>query len=108
MMDALSHGLPMVIIPGGADQPENAYVCAQAGLARVIRPDEIEPPPTGVELAQAIRDAVRDVLREPHYRENTRRLQKQIEELPGLDYTVALLETLAAERVPQPSRPATN
>ena len=101
MMDALSHGLPMVIIPGGADQPENAQACAQAGVARVITPGERAELTSGG-LSHAIRNAVRDVLRDPRYRENARRLQAEIEELPGLHYPVALLEKLGASR----TRPA--
>jgi UDP:flavonoid glycosyltransferase YjiC (YdhE family) len=90
MMDALSLGLPMVIIPISADQPVNARLCAELGVARVVTPDGR----TELELAQEIRNATREVLRDPAYRENAQRLRKEIEELPGLEYPVALLETL--------------
>lgn len=92
MMDALSLGLPMVIIPIAADQPLNAQLCADAGAARVIEPDERTP--------ETIREATQAVLQDPAYRQSAQRLQKEIEELPGLEYPVALLEKLAAERSP--------
>jgi len=36
VMAALTHGLPMVIVPIMADQPENAERCAALGVAQVI------------------------------------------------------------------------
>lgn len=104
MMDALRLGLPMVIIPIAADQPVNAQLCAELGVAQVVTPEGR----TEVELAQEIRDATQAVLGDPEYRQNAQRLQKEMEELPELDYPVALLETLAAERIPLPSYPAAN
>lgn len=104
MMDALSLGLPMVMIPIGADQPVNAQLCARLGVARVVTPEGL----TESELAQEIRDAAREVLRDPAYRENAQRLRKEIEELPGLEYPVALLEKLAAKRAPLRVHPNTN
>jgi MGT family glycosyltransferase len=90
MMDALSLGLPMVMIPISADQPVNARLCAELGVARVVSPEGR----TELELAQEIRSATQKVLRDPAYRENALRLRKEIEELPGLEYPVQLLETL--------------
>jgi UDP:flavonoid glycosyltransferase YjiC (YdhE family) len=104
MMDALSLGLPMVIIPISADQPVNARLCAELGVARVVTPDGR----TELELAQEILDATREVLRDPAYRENAQRLRKEIEELPGLEYPVALLETLATKGSPLRSQLHTN
>src|SRR5205085_5969457 len=65
IMDALSFGLPMVIVPIAADQPENAQRCMEAGVARVIdvEPDQRQPQHPG--LPQAIRDATREVLADP-------------------------------------------
>lgn len=96
MLDALSHGLPMVMIPMAADQPINAHLCARLGVARVVTPEGR----TQQELTHAIRNATREVLPNPAYREAAQRLQKEIEDLPGLEYPVALLETLATSRAP--------
>ncbi|MDQ6694522.1 MAG: glycosyltransferase [Chloroflexota bacterium] len=89
MMDALSHALPMVMVPLSADQPANAQRCAELGVARVIEPEAC--------TAEAIQDATREVLRDPQYRQASQRLQDEIRQLPGLEYPVALLEKLAAE-----------
>ena len=101
MMDALSHGLPLVMIPVGADQPVNARLCAELGVARVVTPNGR----TELELMQEIRNATREVVRDPAYRENAQRLRKEIEELPGLEYPVALLETLATKGIPLHAHP---
>jgi hypothetical protein len=39
---ALSAGLPLVVVPQGADQFENAQACERAGVARVLEPDQID------------------------------------------------------------------
>ena len=96
MMDALSLGLPMVMIPISADQPVNAHLCANLGVAQVVTPDGLSES----ELAHEIRNAAQVVLRNPAYRENAQRLRKEIEELPGLEYPVALLESLAKNGTP--------
>ena len=36
VVGALAHGLPMVLLPLGADQPQNARRCAELGVARVL------------------------------------------------------------------------
>jgi MGT family glycosyltransferase len=89
---ALSHGLPLVLIPLGADQPHNAARCAALHVGRVIRPADLTP--------QALRDAVHDVLNMPTYRRNARRLRAEMDSLPEPAYAVALLEQLARDRAP--------
>jgi UDP:flavonoid glycosyltransferase YjiC (YdhE family) len=84
---ALAHGLPMVIIPIAADQPENAQQCAALVLARIISSRD--------RTATAIREATRTVLSDPRYRQNAARLHNEMESLPGPEYAVALLERLA-------------
>lgn len=86
---ALAHGLPMVLIPIGADQPHNAARCAALGLARVL--DAVEA------TSEAVGLAVTAVLEDPSYRRAAERLRDEIVSLPGPDHAVALLERLAAE-----------
>jgi UDP:flavonoid glycosyltransferase YjiC (YdhE family) len=88
VMGALAAGLPMVILPMAADQPENAERCAALGLARVIQPGDLS-----VETA---REAARCVLHEESYRRQAERLQAEIVALPGPEHAVALLERLVA------------
>ena len=40
IMSALQDGLPLVLVPVGADQPLNARRCAVIGVGRAIAPDE--------------------------------------------------------------------
>ena len=92
VMTALSHGLPMVIVPVSADQPDNARRCEQLGVARVIAPENRTP--------EAIRAAVRAVLGDPSYRPNAERMREEMERLPGPEHVVGLLERLVVEQRP--------
>ena len=90
VMACLEEALPMVVVPLAGDQPGNAKRCADLGVAQVISSDKRTP--------AKICEAVREVLRNPSYRENALRLQKQMSCLPGPDYAVGLLEQLIRER----------
>lgn len=92
LLAALAHGLPLVMIPIGADQPDNAALVAALGVGRVIGPDERTP--------EAIRATVRAVLADPTYRQNAERLRDEMAALPGPEHAVRLLERLAAEKRP--------
>ncbi|HEU5330563.1 MAG TPA: glycosyltransferase [Thermomicrobiales bacterium] len=89
---ALSAGLPLVILPIAADQPDNARRCAALGVARVVAPRQRTP--------AAIRAAVHDVLSNPTYRQRAEQLRDEMQALPGPDYVTALLERLALARRP--------
>lgn len=89
---AIDHGLPMVIIPIAADMPENARRCAELGLAIAIPPNRCTP--------EALRGATWDVLHDPRYRGNAEQLRREMQALPGLEYSVELLERLVRERQP--------
>jgi UDP:flavonoid glycosyltransferase YjiC (YdhE family) len=95
VVGALAHGLPMVLIPIGADQPLNAARCAQLGVALVL--DALRATPADVREAASI------VLANPGYRENAKRISDEIAALPPPEHAVALLERLAAEKRPVPS-----
>ena len=81
---ALSHGLPLIVMPVGADQPMNAARCQELGVAQVLHPLEATP--------TQLRDAVREVLSNPSYREAARRYQQESASLPGLGEAVRLVE----------------
>jgi UDP:flavonoid glycosyltransferase YjiC (YdhE family) len=89
---ALAHGLPLVVVPISADQPQNAARAEALGVGRAVEPVGLTP--------DAVRDAVRAVLGDPAYRRNAERLRAEIAWLPGPSRAVALLERLAAERRP--------
>jgi UDP:flavonoid glycosyltransferase YjiC (YdhE family) len=96
VIGALAHGLPMVLMPMGADQPYNATRCAELGIARVL--DAVEARP------ETVREAVSSVLADPSYRRAAARLRDEIAALPEPEYAVMLLERLAAEKRPLISR----
>ncbi|MDP9313986.1 MAG: glycosyltransferase [Chloroflexota bacterium] len=92
VLGALTHGLPMVLIPLGADQPFNAARCAALGVAQVL--DAMEATPAGV------REAVATVVASSSYRQAAERLRDEIAALPAPAHAVTLLERLVAERRP--------
>ncbi len=92
LMGALAHGLPLVLLPLGADQPTNAQAAEAAGVARVLDPARMTP--------ADVRDAVRAVLTQRDYRHNARRFRAEISALPEFDYGVRLLERLACTKTP--------
>lgn len=92
VVGALAHGVPLVVIPMGADQPQNAARCAALGVARVLDPIAATP--------ESIREAVAAVLLDPAYREAVGRLRDEASALPGPGHAVGLLERLVRERRP--------
>ncbi len=86
---ALHAGLPLVLVPQGADQFENALACEQAGAARVLRPEELD--------AAAVREAVLAVTdEESRERAVARRLAQEISAMPAAADAVAVIESLVA------------
>jgi UDP:flavonoid glycosyltransferase YjiC (YdhE family) len=92
MYAALDHGLPMVSVPIGMDQLENADRCAALQLGVTVQFSALS--------ADAIRGAVRQVVADPSYRERAQRMQRDMHALPGPGEVVPLLERLAVEKRP--------
>lgn len=92
VMSALAEGLPLVNIPISADQPQNAERCAKLGVGRTVSLADLSP--------EAVRDAVREVMADPGYRERAQKTQKEMLSLPGPERAVELLERLVAEKKP--------
>jgi len=86
LLAALAHGLPSVLLPMGADQPQNAARCEQLGVARVL--DAVRATP------ETVHDAVTDVLTGPSYRSAAERIADQIAALPGPEHVVGAIERL--------------
>jgi MGT family glycosyltransferase len=95
VLGALAHGLPSVLLPMGADQPQNAARCDELGVARVLDASRATP--------QTVRDAVADVLADPSCRMAAERIADEIAALPGPERTVALLEHLATAELRPPA-----
>jgi UDP:flavonoid glycosyltransferase YjiC (YdhE family) len=92
VIGALAHGLPMVLVPMGADQPHNAERCAQLGVGLAL--DAIRL------TAETVRTAVSTVLADRTYRRAAERMRDDVAAMPGPAHAVTLLERLAAERRP--------
>jgi UDP:flavonoid glycosyltransferase YjiC (YdhE family) len=74
VIGALAFGIPLVLLPMGADQPLNADRCKSLGVARVLDPITVS--------SGDVRLAVIDVLRAPGYRDAATRIQHETAELP--------------------------
>jgi UDP:flavonoid glycosyltransferase YjiC (YdhE family) len=92
VLGALAHGLPMVLLPIGADQPLNAARCQALGVADVLGPLSAAP--------EMVRAAVTRVLADGGFREAAERIRDEIAALPGPEYGVTLLDRLASKRAP--------
>ena len=87
VIGALAHGLPMVLIPMGADQPLNAGRCEALGVGRVLDPITA--------TRESVREAVSAVLTGPSYRRAARTLQDESTALPDASHAIGLIEQLA-------------
>jgi MGT family glycosyltransferase len=81
LLGGLAAGLPMVIVPLGADQPHNGRLVAAAGAGlTLLNPD-----------ADALRAAVRTALDGPELRVQARRFAEEIAAMPTIDDVVDAL-----------------
>lgn len=92
VMAAIRYGMPQVLLPISADQPTHASICQRLGVAVVLDHTRMQ--------AADIRQAVRTVLADANYQDNTHRLQEEMQALPTVDHAVDLLERLARGRQP--------
>ena len=83
---ALAAGVPLVCMPMGRDQNDNAARVAARGAGVRLKPSA---------SADAIRKSVREVLESPRYRESTRELGRRIAEDARDSPVIDVLETVA-------------
>lgn len=88
MLGALAHGLPLVLVPQGADQFDNAALCAEAGAGVALMPEETD--------ARAIRGALEQVLGNPSFVKAARALAAEIAAMPSADEAATRVEAYAA------------
>jgi UDP:flavonoid glycosyltransferase YjiC (YdhE family) len=92
-LGALAAGLPQVVVPLFADQPENARRVAAIGAGLAVEPDPEAPPGplrSTIDVA-SLRAAVAAVLEEPSYREAARAVAAELAALPPVDEALRLL-----------------
>jgi UDP:flavonoid glycosyltransferase YjiC (YdhE family) len=73
----LAQGLPLVLLPSGADQFENAATCSSLGVAETILPGEL--------AVERVRDATVRVLTEPSFRAAATSIAAEIAAMPSPD-----------------------
>jgi UDP:flavonoid glycosyltransferase YjiC (YdhE family) len=89
-MRALKHGLPLVVVPGlGGDQPINAAAAEAWGIGRALPGDADQ---------EMMRNAVREVLHTPGYRDQATRISEQLASSDGAREASHEIELLLPER----------
>ena len=88
MLGALAHGLPLVLVPQGADQFDNAALCEAAGVAVLVGREELD--------AATVRAALERVLEEPEFAAAALRLAAEMAAMPPVDEVAARVEAYVA------------
>ena len=86
VVNALALGVPLVLLPMGADQPWNADRSEALGVGVVLDPVTASPTDIGAAVAQ--------VLTSPRYREAALRMREEALSLPTAAEAAALVEQL--------------
>ncbi len=86
MLGAFACGLPLLVLPQGADQFANAERVVAAGAGLALTPAELS--------ADAVASGVGALLSEARYREAARRIQSEIAAMPEPADVVPVLEAL--------------
>jgi MGT family glycosyltransferase len=90
-LGAIAAGVPLVVVPLFADQPQNARRVAEVGAGLSVEPDREAPDST----AAPLHDAIEGVLADSSYGEQARALAEELRAQPPADDAVPLLESLA-------------
>jgi hypothetical protein len=92
-LGALAFGLPLLIVPQGADQFSNAERVVAAGAAVQLMPHRL--------TADSAREAVRILLHDATFRQAAQRIKNEVDAMPDPGEAVETLEQLVAY---QPAR----
>jgi UDP:flavonoid glycosyltransferase YjiC (YdhE family) len=92
MLGALAHGLPLLLLPQGADQHYNAERIASAGAGLSLAPAQV--------TSAAIACAIDTLLGDGRLRTGAQRVAAEIAAMPGPDTGVAHLRELAGRPAP--------
>jgi len=88
MMGALAAGVPLVIVPMFADQPDNARAVQAAGAGVAVFEAD----------SASLRTGIESVLKDPDFLVGAKRVSSQMAEMPGIDEAVEIM--LAAAGAP--------
>jgi UDP:flavonoid glycosyltransferase YjiC (YdhE family) len=84
---AMSHGLPQLCLPQGADQFRNADALAACGAGISLEGNDV--------TESTIANAIQGLLEESSFRHNAEKLQREIGEMPTPDEVMAQLENVS-------------
>lgn len=88
VMSAMRAGVPLVIVPTTWDKPDNARRVIEAGAGVRLLPRKCTP--------EGLREAVEQVLSDSGYRENARRIARELNAAPGPPGAAQLIERMVA------------
>jgi MGT family glycosyltransferase len=89
-LGALAAGIPLVVVPLFADQPQNARRVQEVGAGLAVEPNRDDIPAT----IPPLRTAIETVLSEPSYKQRATALADELRAEPAVDEAVPLLERL--------------
>lgn len=92
VLTALRDGVPLLAIPIANDQPGVAARLQKSGAGRMMQLREVN------EIT--LRNAITEVLTQPQYRDNARRLQQNIQQAGGVVRAADIIEAVAQTRKP--------
>lgn len=92
ILAAMEAGVPLVLVPTTWDKPDNARRVTETGAGVSLSPRALTP--------ERLQAAVHEVLGEPRYREEARRMAALLDAAPGPACAAELLEALAAQDGP--------
>ena len=84
VLESLAHGVPMVAVPIGYDQPGTAARIAHHGVGEFIELDTL--------TTERLRSVIEKVLQDSSYRERAGYFQKVISRTHGLDVAADIIE----------------
>ena len=89
-LGALAQGVPLLLVPQGADQFDNAARCERVGAAIVLPPDEL--------TADAVRAGLRRLLAESSFRRAAEKVAAEIAAMPTAAEAAAAVEQFVMRR----------
>ena len=81
---ALTHGVPLVVVPGHGDQQENGYRVARAGAGVVVKRRKLG----------TLQQALREILHDPRYKAAATEIGREAAAMDGPARAAALVEAL--------------